>query len=540
MNKTIALPLGNLPRTCNIPFTWSGSGFKYLGIHILPNIRGILKQNIDIVRNSIKKDLSRWMDLPVSWMGRINLIKMNVLPRLLYPLQMLPITLTKKTVKEIEKDMSRFIWRGRKPRLSMKTLQLPKDKGGLAFPNILLYNWSCHSRVIHEWIHTYLKDTDDPLEAWTCQPFNLLSELVSKYNKKHNKVMIDTYLKTWRDMSKYTESNPILSYITPFLNNQHFTPGMESAVFQRWFGAGIRVVGDLFDGNVCMSFEQVQKKYTIHQTDFFAFLQARHLITSCHDALHNTMQLGPMENFFLHLSADNSTIRQFYNVLQGYNKHNIGKLIRSWEGDLQCQCDDHAWSESIQSVHSLFLSNRFKEIQYKILHRQHRTPIFLNKIDPSRSAQCIKCKSAPGSYVHCLWTCSKISKFWLCVTKELKGIFKSRIQRDPAQYLLGLPISNKFPDKNKHILLCKLLFLARKCILFNWINEKPPTITQWYKEIFRVLPMERLSAKLSGNDDIFWDIWRPLLDYLPDDLKKTILIGTTPLHWRVEFVRRYM
>ncbi|CAI5665769.1 unnamed protein product [Oreochromis niloticus] len=247
-----------------------------------------------------------------------------------------------------------------------------------------------------------------------------------------------------------------------------------------------------------------------------------------------------MENFFLYLSADNSTIRQFYNALQGYNKHNIGKLIRSWEGDLQCQCDDHAWSESIQSVHSLFLSNRFKEIQYKILHRQHRTPIFLNKIDPSRSAQCIKCKSAPGSYVHCLWTCSKISKFWFCVTKELKGIFKSRIQRDPAQYLLGLPISNKFPDKNKHILLCKLLFLARKCILFNWINEKPPTITQWYKEIFRVLPMERLSAKLSGNDDIFWDIWRPLLDYLPDDLKKTILIGTTPLHWRVEIVRSYM
>uniref|UniRef100_A0A3Q4GJN8 Uncharacterized protein n=1 Tax=Neolamprologus brichardi TaxID=32507 RepID=A0A3Q4GJN8_NEOBR len=34
MNKTIGMPLGNLPMTCNIPFTWSGSGFKYLGIHI--------------------------------------------------------------------------------------------------------------------------------------------------------------------------------------------------------------------------------------------------------------------------------------------------------------------------------------------------------------------------------------------------------------------------------------------------------------------------------------------------------------------------
>uniref|UniRef100_A0A3Q4I6Z1 Reverse transcriptase domain-containing protein n=1 Tax=Neolamprologus brichardi TaxID=32507 RepID=A0A3Q4I6Z1_NEOBR len=51
-NKTIAMPLGNLPMTCNIPFTWSGSGFKYLGIHISPNIRSILKQNIDIVHKT--------------------------------------------------------------------------------------------------------------------------------------------------------------------------------------------------------------------------------------------------------------------------------------------------------------------------------------------------------------------------------------------------------------------------------------------------------------------------------------------------------
>uniref|UniRef100_A0A3B4ESL3 Reverse transcriptase domain-containing protein n=1 Tax=Pundamilia nyererei TaxID=303518 RepID=A0A3B4ESL3_9CICH len=87
MNKTIAMPLGNLPMTCNIPFTWSGLGFKDLGIHISPNTRSILKQNIDIVHQSVKKDLSRWMDHPVSWMGRINLIKMNVLTQLLYPLQ---------------------------------------------------------------------------------------------------------------------------------------------------------------------------------------------------------------------------------------------------------------------------------------------------------------------------------------------------------------------------------------------------------------------------------------------------------------------
>uniref|UniRef100_A0A669B786 Reverse transcriptase domain-containing protein n=1 Tax=Oreochromis niloticus TaxID=8128 RepID=A0A669B786_ORENI len=60
MNKTIAMPLGNLPMTCNIPFTWSGSGFKYLGIHISPNIRSILKQNIDIF-------LDGWISRSFGW-----------------------------------------------------------------------------------------------------------------------------------------------------------------------------------------------------------------------------------------------------------------------------------------------------------------------------------------------------------------------------------------------------------------------------------------------------------------------------------------
>ncbi len=88
----------------------------------------------------------------------MNLIKMNVLPRLLYPMQMLPLYITKKIARETVWDVSKFVCNGKKPRLSMKILQLPKERGCVAFPNTMYYNWACHSRPIREWVHFYLKE----------------------------------------------------------------------------------------------------------------------------------------------------------------------------------------------------------------------------------------------------------------------------------------------------------------------------------------------------------------------------------------------
>ena len=67
-------------------------------------------------------------------------------------------------------------------------------------------------------------------------------------------------------------------------------------------------------------------------------------------------------------------------------------------------------------------------------------------------------------------------------------------------------------------LLAKLLLLEIQSIIFQWIDGKPPTVTQWYRETFKVFPMERLSATLKGNDNSFYNVWQPFIDYLPDDI----------------------
>lgn len=77
-------------RLCFAPFRWSQSGFVYLGIHITPFFSGLYKANPLPIIRKIKEDMARWTALPLSLLGRVNLVKMVILPQLLYPFQMIP------------------------------------------------------------------------------------------------------------------------------------------------------------------------------------------------------------------------------------------------------------------------------------------------------------------------------------------------------------------------------------------------------------------------------------------------------------------
>ena len=92
----------------------------------------------------IKKDLDKWRNLPLSLLGRISVIKMNVLPRMLFLFQAIPIISSEKPFRDWQKELSNFIWQGRKPRIKFKNLTDSKERGGLNLPNLeLYYNAAC-------------------------------------------------------------------------------------------------------------------------------------------------------------------------------------------------------------------------------------------------------------------------------------------------------------------------------------------------------------------------------------------------------------
>lgn len=87
-----------------------------------------------------------------------------------------------------------------------------------------------------------------------------------------------------------------------------------------------------------------------------------------------------------------------------YSLHplNIRNVKQKWERGLDGPFTEDNWLEAIASVKNIFVCNRMRETQYKILHRSHITPFILNKMDNQLSALCIQCNSSFGTYIQCL------------------------------------------------------------------------------------------------------------------------------------------
>jgi len=107
-----------------------------------------------------------------------------------------------------------------------------------------------------------------------------------------------------------------------------------------------------------------------------------------------------------------------------------------------------------------------------------------------------------------------------------------KIKKDPGVFFLGLPSRDLHLTALHYKLFEKLLLVARKCILQNWIKTLPPRVTLWYREIFNILPHERLHAVVNGKDELFLKVWTPFLDYIPAGLKNLLLLGRQFSEWK--------
>lgn len=108
-------------------------GFKYLGIIVDSNLKNLYKLNLASLLQKMEENLRKWIDLPLTLLGRINVIKMNTLPRFLHMFQPLPIHVP-STLFFLPQQTDQFIWHGKTPRASMDKLTLNYDRG-LKFPN---------------------------------------------------------------------------------------------------------------------------------------------------------------------------------------------------------------------------------------------------------------------------------------------------------------------------------------------------------------------------------------------------------------------
>ena len=493
-------------------WNWEAESIKYLGVSLPRDFTRLYNINYDPLNSKIKTDIQRWNVIPfLSLSSRIESIRMNILPRMLYLFQCLPVRIPSKQFLEWDRLIARYLWQGKKARIKFKTLQLRKEKGGMGLPCLQEYYYAAQLRPLVCLCSPSYTAAWKEIEGTMVKGIPITALLNDNKLQEEQEIPEDSitgsFLKSWQEITKICRFKNTSKIMRWCAYDSDFSPNKLDGRFKTWITRGLTSYYSFVHKGVFQSFETLQKDHGLGKDDFFRYLQVRDYFNKNIKEALGKDGPGFME-VFLALTKSRTCdkiISKLYNAIQLSKQGNTEYIKRKWEKEIGVKISQENWEKICQLQWLSTGSNTWREFCWKNITRFFVTPI--QKRHQGSGDACWRlCGSIGANHFYIFWDCQAMRSYWEEIHKHINNVFNVNIPLKCETLFLGNILFETWNIKDKK-LLAILLAASKKCVTRKWLKVDPPTIDEWIEIVYEIYVMEKISYSLKVEKDIFYKTW---------------------------------